>query len=133
MPCVSQKLYHDETKTSRRTLTFNPPRPYQRFMPTCSTHSLHPSSHSPHVSFSPAGRGGIHIAIPRTLSFSSESASLATKKRALRIPHRQRMPRECRLRVRLSFPQQCQFPPNQVFAVYVPDTSCFKHSYTAQL
>lgn len=42
------------------------------------------------------------MATPRTLEGVTDVGSLATWKSALRIPHRQRMPRETRLRVRES-------------------------------
>lgn len=81
------------------TLTFNPPRPCCRFITTWFPQSRQSSkpfqNHSPHVNGLSVALGGIHMAIPRTLS---EPSSLATWNRALRRPHRQRMRRDMRLR-----------------------------------
>lgn len=81
------------------TLTLSPPRPCCRFIATWFPQSRQPSklsqSHSPHVNGLSVALGGIHMAIPRTLS---EPSSLATWNRALRRPHRQRMRRDMRLR-----------------------------------
>ena len=55
-----KSCFKDKRETSRHTLTFSPPLPYQRFMPTCCVHSFQPSYHSVHVSPSSTDLGGIH-------------------------------------------------------------------------
>ena len=63
------------SKHPKLTLTFRPPRPYQRLTRTWLAQNLHSSHSSVHVRCCPTGLGGNHMATPRTLSLPS---SLAT-------------------------------------------------------